>query len=227
MLVVILAAGAGVMALHGQRRPVPQPSGSVGRPVPNGAGPSAYSDARSSPAFAGIDRRTHDATPLTRDEVFPKFAKDSPDDNARTPLTLVDSRLDADCAVAIWGPRLGDVLRAGGCTQVVRGAYVDKRAGYAALVTVFNLATVDDANRVVGSLRDTARAGFVIPLPKAAGFGRGFNVARGRAMGHYAVVGWVWRLDGTGDEQDKELLSLLVTVEGPDAVLARAAAAAK
>jgi hypothetical protein len=44
-------------------------------------------------------------------------------------------------------------------------------------------------------------------------------------MGHFAVIGWVRRLDGTGDEQDEALLSLLVTVSGPQAVLDRAAAA--
>jgi hypothetical protein len=43
-------------------------------------------------------------------------------------------------------------------------------------------------------------------------------------MGHYAVIGWVRRLDGTGDEQDDALLSLLVTVAGPQAILDRAAA---
>jgi hypothetical protein len=201
----------------------PQQAAVMGQPAPNGVSPSAYSDAASSRVFASIADRKADATPLTRREVFPKAARVLPDEDARARLTLADSQLDTDCAVAIWGAGLGEELRKGGCTQVARGAYVDKKAGYAALVAVINLATAGDANRVVEAMG--ANAGFVVPLTKVDAFDEGFSVARGRAMGHYAVVGWVRRLNGKGDAQDEALLSLLVTVEGPGAILNRAAAA--
>jgi hypothetical protein len=42
-------------------------------------------------------------------------------------------------------------------------------------------------------------------------------------MGHYAVITWVQHADGTGDESDAALLSLLVTTGRPNAVLVRAA----
>jgi hypothetical protein len=108
---------------------------------------------------------------------------------------------------------------------VVRGAYVDKKAGYAAMVAIVNLATAAHANRVVDALGDNSVPGFILPLAGGDRFDRGFSIARGRAMGHYGVIGWVRRLDGAGDEQDTALLSLLVTVESPKAVLGRAAAA--
>jgi hypothetical protein len=197
----------------------------MGRPAPTGAAPSAYSDAASSQVFAGIDDRSGDAAPLTENEVFPNSAHVLPDRDARARLTLADSRLDSDCAAAIWGARLGEELRTARCTQVARAAYVDKKAGYAAMVAIINLATAADATRVVDSLGSGGEPGFVVPLPEVDRFGRGFSVARGRAMGHYAVIGWVRRLDGQGDAQNEALLSLLVTVESPEAILTRAAAA--
>jgi hypothetical protein len=224
LLVVILAVGVGAMTLRGQR-PAPQPSSAVRRPVATGAGPASYSDAHSSQVFDGIAVRTRDARPLTGREVFPKSAKVLLAKDAGARLTLAGAQLDADCGAAVWGIRLGDVLRAAGCTQVARAAYVDKKGGYGATVAIMNLATAEHADRVVDALRDTARAGFVIPLSKVPGYDQGFSVARGRAMGHYAVIAWVWRLDGTGDAQDEALLSILVAIEGPEAVLARAAAA--
>jgi hypothetical protein len=222
-------AGGGVIAallLRDDPAPDrPEPAVAMGRPVPTGPGPSAYSDAASSQVFAGIERRSADAAPLTHGEVFAKSAGVLPDQDARARLRLADSQVDTDCAVAIWGTRLGDELRAGGCTQVARGAYVDKKAGYAAMVAIINLATAEDANRVVDSIGANPEAGFVLPLPAADQFDQGFSVARGRAMGHYAVIGWVRRLDGAGDAQNEALLSLLITVEGPKAILDRAAAA--
>jgi hypothetical protein len=50
-------------------------------------------------------------------------------------------------------------------------------------------------------------------------------MARGLAMGHYAVVSWAQRLDGKGDASDGNLLSLLIEGGKAPAVLGRAAAA--
>jgi hypothetical protein len=223
-MVVAGALVLGAMVAREDARP-PAPSVAMGLPAATGAGPAAYSDAASSQVFAGIADRSGDAAPLTEREVFSKSARVLPDPDARARLTLADSRLDADCAAAIWGARLGELLRAGGCTQVARGAYADRKAGYAATVAIINLATAADANRVVDSLGAGSDAGFVVSLPEAGRFDQGFSVARGRAMGHYAVIGWVRRLDGGGDAQNDALLSLLVTIESPRAILNRAAAA--
>jgi hypothetical protein len=222
VLLVAMLVGAVLLKGGGPR---PDMEASVGRPADSGIAPSAYTDAPSTRAFAGIARRAADPKPLTRTEVFPKSARTVSDEDARARLRLTGSRLDADCAAAIWGAGLADELRDGGCRQVVRGAYTDKKAGYAALVAIFNLADAENANRVVESLGTSSGAGFVIPLSAAEGFGEGFSIARGRAMGHFVVISWVRRLDGRGDEQNAALLSLLVAMEGPNAILNRAASA--
>jgi hypothetical protein len=224
VLVVALVAAGAVLLTHANGRPSPRaPAGR--EPAAGGAAPAAYSDSPSTPVFAGIGRRAADASPLTVQEVFPKAAGTLPDTAAHARLKLADSRLDADCGAAIWGRELGEELRRGGCSQVVRGAYLDEKAGYAALVTIINVATAADANRVVDVLGGNSAPGFVLPLPRGDRFDQGFSVARGRAMGHYGVIGWVRRLDGKGDEQDGRLLSLLVAIESPKAILDRTAAA--
>jgi hypothetical protein len=143
-------------------------------------------------------------------------------------VKLRAKRLDGDCAAAVWGASVGDELRRGGCTQAARGIYSDTEHGYALAVAVFNLAGAEDANRFVAKLDQTIGAGFVLPLEAPApldDFGRGFGMARGLAMGHYAVVSWAQRLDGTGDEKDETLLSLLIEGGKSPAVLGRAARA--
>ncbi|HEX6469176.1 MAG TPA: hypothetical protein VF069_08780, partial [Streptosporangiaceae bacterium] len=213
-----------VMIVQGRGGPAARPPAAARPGAAEGPAPSAYSDSPSTRAFAGIDRRAADAAPLTAAEAFPKSAAVLEDRNAGVRLRQAGSRLDADCAAAVWGARLAGELRRGGCTQVARAGYLDKKAGYAALVAIINLATAADANRLVDALGNNAAPGFVLSLPGVDRFDQGFSLARGRAMGHYAVIGWVRRLDGTGDEQDEALLSLLVTVSGPAAVLNRAAA---
>jgi hypothetical protein len=224
VLVLALIAGAALMIVQGRAGRAPRPPAAARPAAAEGPAPSAYSDSPSTRAFAGIDRRAADAAPLTAGEAFPRSAATLADGHAGARLRRVAARLDADCAAAVWGARLAGELRRAGCTEVARAGYLDQKAGYAALVAIINLATVADANRLVDVLGNNAAPGFVLSLPGVDRFGQGFSVARGRAMGHYAVIGWVRRLDGTGDEQDEALLSLLVTVSGPAAVIDRAAA---
>jgi hypothetical protein len=196
----------------------------VGSPAATGPTPSSYSDAPSTGEFAAIKDRASDGSPLTAEEAFPPSARRLTDADSHVRLDLEASHLESDCALAVWGARLGDVLRKGGCTQAARMMYADRR--YAASVTVFNLARAEDADRFVDALRPEAGEGFVRPLTGVAAlsrFGQGFSMARGLAMGHYAVISWVQRLDGGGDARDETLLSLLVAVGQPQAVLDRAA----
>jgi hypothetical protein len=194
-----------------------------GEPVATGIGPASYSKSPSTGVFDAINERTADGTPLSAAEIFPRSARSLAAPHGHT-LALRGSRLDADCANAVWGIGLGHVLHDGGCTQAVRGVYADQR--YAVTLAIFNLADVQAANRAVGAFGDGGGGGgFVRPLPATAPlnrFGQGFSLARGLAMGHYVVIGWVQRLDGTGDAQDGTLLALLVEAGGPHAVLSRA-----
>jgi hypothetical protein len=104
--------------------------------------------------------------------------------------------------------------------------YAGEEKGYALTVAVFNLAGKQDADRLVGMLG--SGGGFVQPLPAEApvdSFGQGPTVARGLAMGHYAVVSWAQRLDGTGTAEDETLLSLLIEGGKTPSALGRAAKA--
>jgi hypothetical protein len=183
-----------------------------------GPGASAYSQAASTEAFAAIADRSKDRKPLTAAEAFD--TKKITDADAKATLKLTASSLDSRCADAIWGTRLAGLLRQGACAQVARAAYEDKH--FAALVTIFNLASSHAADQVVADADPKSGNGFPLVPPKASPFDQGFSTARGVAMGHYAVITWVRRADGTGDESDPALLSLLVTAGRPSAVLERA-----
>ncbi|MDL4822094.1 hypothetical protein QP089_48215 [Actinomadura sp. OS1-43] len=202
-----------------------KPAGSA---AGNGNSPDSYSSSPSSSAYAAIASRKTDAKPLTAGEAFPSSASKLSPDDANVRLTLRAKKLDGDCTAAVWGASVAAELARGGCTQAAREIYSDTRHGYGLAVAVFNLAGSADADRFVGLLDRTLGAGFVLPLPAQAPldrFGQGFGMARGLAMGHYAVVSWAQRLDGTGDESDETLLSLLIEGGKAPAVLGRAAAA--
>jgi hypothetical protein len=184
---------------------------------------SAYSQADSTAAFSAIADRAKDTKPLTAAEVFtPKKISDS---DAKASLKLTASQLDSQCTSAVWGPQLAGALQQARCTQAARATYSDDR--FAAMVTIFNLADARGADQVVAEADPRAGNGFPLVPPRSVSFGRAFSTARGVAMGHYAVITWVERTDGSGDESDAALLSLLVTTGRPNAVLVRATGTGK
>ncbi|WP_345431104.1 hypothetical protein [Actinoallomurus vinaceus] len=217
VLVVALMAVAGlVVLLHDDSKPAaPQPGGlAAGGPLP-----SVYSAASSTDVFAPIAKRTADPSPLTENEVFDK--KTIADKESKASLKLTESKLDARCSDAVWGQALVRRLQQAGCTQVARGVYADKR--FMAMVAIFNVADSTVADKVVAAADPQSGEGFARPPSDEAAFGQGFSTARGVAMGHYAVITWVRRADGTGSETDPKLLSLLVTVGPPPAIVGRVA----
>jgi len=240
LAVVVIVAVAGLIVVSGDdgRSAQGDPARGMGRPADSGSSPQSYSSSPSTDAYRGIEERAKDARPLTEAEVFPASGRTLTVKEAGARLTLVGSRMDADCAQAVWGAAVAEELRRGGCTQAVRGMYADTRKGYALSVTIFNLTTSADSDRFVAALGRIHGGGFVRPLTDVPGgvtaspfpeelsrFGQGFGAARGLAMGHYAVIAWAQRLDGTGDPTDEALLALLIEGGKASAVLGRAAAA--
>ncbi|MFA1542898.1 hypothetical protein, partial [Actinomadura monticuli] len=226
----LLLGAAGVVLLRGGNGPAPEHAADakIGTPAGNGPSPVSYSSSPSTSAYGGIASRSADPGPLTIGEVFPAEAATLSVPGGKAKVRLRAKRLDGDCAAAVWGGSVGAELGRGGCTQAARGIYSDPRHGYALAVAVFNLNAAADADRFVERLEHTIGAGFVLPLeaPRPLdGFGRGFGMARGLAMGHFAVVSWAQRLDGKGDETDETLLSLLIEGGKSPAVLGRAARA--
>ncbi|NDU76560.1 hypothetical protein GWI34_28630 [Actinomadura sp. DSM 109109] len=231
VLGVLVLLGGGIAVLGGGGGGADSGSGdapraAIGRPAGTGPSPASYSSSPSSSAYAAIEARSADAKPLTEGEAFPSSAAKLPLPDGKVSVKLRAKRLDGDCAAAVWGGSVGEELARGGCTQAARGIYSDTEHGYALAVAVFNLAGSADADRFVARLENTIGAGFVLPLQAPAPldrFGRGFGMARGLAMGHFAVVSWAQRLDGKGDEKDENLLSLLIEGGKAPAVLGRAA----
>ncbi|WP_433468664.1 hypothetical protein [Spirillospora sp. CA-128828] len=228
-VLVLLGLGA-VVLLDGGDPPktAGATNANIGKPAGTGVSPTSYSSSPSSAAYAGIASRSADADPLTVGEEFPSSAAKLSVLDGKVTVKLRAKRLDGDCAAAVWGTTVGEELGRGGCTQAARAIYSDTENGYALAVAVFNLAGSADADRFVAKLETTIGAGFVRPLEAPApldGFGRGFGMARGLAMGHFAVVSWAQRLDGKGDEKDETLLSLLIEGGKAPAVLGRAARA--
>lgn len=195
----------------------------MSRPAVTGLAPSSYSFSPSTDVFAEIATREADSAPLTAEEMFPE--KDTlEDDTTGAKLLLRSSVLDEDCGRAVWGEGLGAALRKGGCAQAVRGLYTDEKKGFRALVAVYNLRDEDAANRAVKAF-GAGSGGFVkLPGKTPAGFGEGFSLARGLAMGHYALITWAERAGGTQTEgANRPLLSLVVTAAKAEALYARAA----
>ncbi|MFI0349589.1 hypothetical protein [Actinomadura sp. 9N407] len=222
-LVIVVVLLAVLVMGGGEKPPAGKAAGAAMGPVAeSGLSPSSYSSSASTGAYAKIEQRSADPAPLTAGEAFPDEKLAVPDAGAE--LSLKGKRLDGDCAAAVWGSGVGDELRRGSCTQAVRGVYAD--GDHALTVAVFNLAGKENADRLVGRLE--SGGGFVRPLPAGEPldrFGQGFSMARGLAVGHYAVVAWAQRLDGKGDVQDEALLSLLIEGGKAPGPLGRAARA--
>ncbi|MFI0445250.1 hypothetical protein [Actinomadura sp. 6N118] len=230
-LVVVLAAVA-MVVINGRDDDAPASAPAAPRMGPvaaSGPAPASYSSSPSADAYSGIAQRSSDAAPLTAAELFPSSASTITLSSAKAKLTLKGKRLDNDCTAAVWGRTVAAALSKSGCTQAARTLHADTKKGYALAVTVFNLASADHADRMVEVLDKTRGGGFVRPLNATSPldkFGQGFGMARGLAMGHYVVVSWAQHLDGSGDEQDEDLLSLLIEGGKAPAVLGRAAKAA-
>lgn len=210
-LVAVLVAGVFFVLRHGG-------SGSSAGGVPaSGPLPAQYSQVPSTDVFAPVNQRSADNTPLTLAQAFSsKTVSVVP---AKATLRLSASKLDSTCASAVWGKSLSASLNRWGCSQAARGMYTDKN--FTAMVTIFNLANVQDANALVGFITPKSNNGF--PRPLSGSFGQAFSTARGLAMGHYAQVTWVQRAGGTGNEQDTQMLSLLIKLGVSPAILSRVA----
>ncbi|MBO2449768.1 hypothetical protein J4573_21890 [Actinomadura barringtoniae] len=223
VLAVVVAMIVGALVIVDRSGGTAKPSASADGSPAESSGPSpvSYSSSASAKAYARIAQRSADAAPLTSAELFPSSASSVTVDKLK--LSRTDKRLDRDCSAAAWGDAVATRLRADGCTQAARTTYVDGKKQYALAVVVFNLAGSAKSNDFVDVLGNGRGGGFVAPLDPPDGFGDGFSMARGLAMGHYAVVSWAQRLDGKGDEQDETLLSLIIEGGKAPAVLGRAA----
>ncbi|SDG80308.1 hypothetical protein SAMN05421505_10876 [Sinosporangium album] len=183
----------------------------VGQPRPD-----RYQGWASPKLFAPIADRNADSAPLTVKEVFPaKVIKHGKQD-----LRLVSTRLDGDCASAMWGGTVLEQLAEAGCTQAVRGLYLSADRRYIAQYTLLNVKDQQSADAFADAMKVHHRAGWMLALPSTrAVFPTGGQTeGSGHAMGHYVGLLWLARTDGAESTPKDDFvgLSLAVrTVEKP------------
>jgi hypothetical protein len=186
--------------------------------------PDVYKGWPSSKVFAPIAESRADPKPLTAKDLFAKTLKEG-----RTTLRLAGApRLETDCAAAIWGQGLADLLAQGGCTQVARGLYASSDGRYVAQYTLFNLRDTASADTLVNTLTTLHRGGWVRPLQasRAAFPAGGHTEASGHAMGHYAGLVWIGRADGVEPGPRDDFVSLSLTVRATEKAIFRRIVAA-
>jgi hypothetical protein len=165
--------------------------------------PANYNAMKSWSLWDSLNTASQDNKPLTLEEVFSdeeaKAYKDSSDNtvfNVQAP-----GRLDTDCASTVSGPALQTALQGYGCTQVVRAAYVSEDQKWVGQIAIFNLKDVTSANAFLDDLDPKSGKGFFVPVTGPSPIDKfGKTAATGAqsgAYGHFVVVGWAGRVDGT------------------------------
>ncbi|MDP9845044.1 hypothetical protein [Streptosporangium lutulentum] len=186
--------------------------------------PDTYKGWVSPKLFAPIARSEDDPKPLTLKDVF---AEKTLKGDGIT-LQLAGTHLDADCAAAVWGQELVDLLAQGGCTQAARGVYASADGRYVAQYTLLNLRDTASADALVQELTTLHRGGWtqILEADKAPFPVGGHTEGSGHAMGHYAGLVWFGRADGADPGPKDDFLSLGLTVRGAEKAVFRRVVAA-
>ena len=156
-----------------------------------------------------IRSRSTDSRPLTLPEVFPDAGIQMAPGAAPYKIELV--HVDSDCAIAAAG-RLGAVLDASGCSQVVRATITAPYGGYRVTAGLFNLVDAGAASRAgdqVEFLVESGAGAFAAmpataadhlglpPTDPLAGLPAQAPAQVGwRARGHYLIYCVIERPDG-------------------------------
>jgi hypothetical protein len=185
----------------------PSAARSSGTNPPAAAGiankPASYNSMKSWSLWDTLNTVGQDSKPLTLEEVFADpEAKAYKDTSDNTVFNLQGTgRLDTDCGSTVSGPALQTALQGYGCTQVVRAAYVSQDQKWVGHVAIFNLKDVTSANAFLGDLDPKSGKGFFVPVTGPSPidkFGKTAQTgAQSGAYGHFVVVGWAGRVDGT------------------------------
>jgi hypothetical protein len=165
-------------------------------PLPTlGASPAAQACVRQFGPYCHIEQSTDDPTPLTISEVFPPAFTNNTDKDS---FSLVSTKLDKTCSKAVIGSDLITALKAGKCTQVLRGSYVSGNNKIMGTIGVINLESTNQAHysgKVVG------QNDFITPLAATKGvakkLGQGTGVVEAQFKGHYLILTWSEFVSGT------------------------------
>lgn len=182
---VLLAAGAGYLALNSGRHP--SSASPPARPSASTA-PATPSASPSPPPgqWGYIATRAADPVPLTVSQLFPASFGASGATYAR-----VASRASRHCTAAVLGSRLKTAVSKAGCTQVLRASYVSAARKVMGTIGVLNLvsaAAAKHAGKAAGASE------FIAQLRAARGparkLTRGTGIEEAAAKGHYLILIW-------------------------------------
>ncbi|MER6947788.1 hypothetical protein ABT294_27520 [Nonomuraea sp. NPDC000554] len=170
--------------------------------------------------FAPVGTRAKDAKPLTKEEVFGQRTLTG---EKKLTLKLAGSRVDNDCAAAMWGEELLDQLGDAGCSQAARGLYVSSDGRYLGQYTLLNLRDGEAATELVDSLKTLYRGGWAKLLDGAkVSFPQGGHTeAGGYALGHYVGLVWIGRADGREPNPKDDFVSLTLALRGAEKAVYR------
>jgi hypothetical protein len=180
---VVLAGGAtgAVFLARSQILPTPARSGSASQ-----SAPAVPPVATSTAPRVDIATRAGDPRPFTATELFPKTTETV---GGRT-YRLLASEVLPTCRTGATGAA-ATTLEQRGCSQVVRGTWVDSAERYVITVGLANLPTTAAAQQVIAVLRDPSQGAF-LPYPVPGGVAATFDghdptVVGWQAQGHYLV----------------------------------------
>ena len=120
------------------------------------------------------------------------------DETDKTSYTLVATKVDKTCGNAVIGSTLVTALKAGKCTQVVRGSYVSGNNKIMGTIGVINLSTTNEAHYAG---KDVGENDFIAPLTSKTGvaskLGNGTGIVEAEFKGHYLILTWSEFVNGT------------------------------
>lgn len=175
---------------------------STGNPnLPGEPKPSIFEGYNSTTnTFSKINERSNDSKPLTLDEVFTGDGAAPAYEGKNIRFKLTNQDLTTDCGSLVWGDKLKADLKAAGCTQAVRGAYVSTDGKAVAIGVAFNLKSNTDAGRVIDTMDPEKGAGGWVLTPKTGNavekLGKGYTWGKGDGLGHFLCVTATQRTDG-------------------------------
>lgn len=210
VLLVNIVKGGGDNPSPGPTQAAPTGSTTGGAVTPASSGngnlpgepkPSIYEGYNSTTnTFEKLNERSNDSKPLTLDEVFTGDGAAPAYEGKNIRFKLTNQDLTTDCGSLVWGDKLKNDLKAAGCTQAVRGAYVSTDGKAIAVGVAFNLKSNTDAGRVIDTMDPDKGAGGWILTPKTGNevekLGKGYTWGKGDGLGHYLCVTATQRTDG-------------------------------
>lgn len=210
VLLVNIVKGSGGNPGPGPTQAAPTGSTTGGAVTPASTGngnlpgepkPSIYEGYNSTTnTFAKINERANDSKPLTLDEVFTGDGAAPAYQGKNIRFKLTNQDLTTDCGSLVWGDKLKNALKAAGCTQAVRGAYLSTDGKAIAIGVAFNLKSNTDAGRVIDTMDPDKGAGGWVLTPKTGNavekLGKGYTWGKGDGLGHYLCVTATQRTDG-------------------------------